>query len=306
MNVSKLNNYIKLSDLSSQVLDNLEDYESILITGNINCCETDCEEQVNTFSLSLDNIGFSIDLDDAVKLNNIIYKLNIKSVYSLISYNAITTPIDLGYVEDNCGVGTCTLADYPGYFSSAFKTQIDAWFASIGIITNVSISFDGNVMTVTGMPDEFVLEDIEFNSSDIEPYSKIAFGFTNADSNVYMSNDAIYIKPEFFNLQELNDGIYKFNVKYIKVDEVGYLEEQNCSFIDVTTKCRVASVLQNILKESKELGSEKSSTIIHILHYALVNGSNCGCNCPDLCQVYKELIDMLDSIDPQITNDCGC
>lgn len=129
------------------------------------------------------------------------------------------------------------------------------------------------------------------------PYTatpKITFGATS-----------ITIWPAFFGLTEFTDGIYKFEVKIYEIGQ-GTTLESNCIFIDITFKCKVAALLKNIITENKTKSGEKLSTTAHILHYALFNGSNCGCNCEEMCQVFTYLNDLLSNLDPQIFVDCGC
>jgi hypothetical protein len=124
--------------------------------------------------------------------------------------------------------------------------------------------------------------------------------------NSYFSFSAsgVEVKPAFFNVISPNsiiDGVYYFNVK-IFTDENNYHFEEDCAFIDITFKCKVAQYLDT-LNDITEDG--KISTNVHILHYALTNGSNCGCNCVAMCDVFKQLYDILKPITPQLQA-CGC
>lgn len=117
--------------------------------------------------------------------------------------------------------------------------------------------------------------------------------------------DTLFINPSLFSGTTFVDGIYKFAVKFVKVDGSSILIT-NCIFIDITMSCKVASTMASILEEATLVTNEKTATIIHLLHYALVNGSNCGCNCDDMCTVFNGLKNLLLDLDPQILNDCGC
>lgn len=61
---------------------------------------------------------------------------------------------------------------------------------------------------------------------------------------------------------------------------------------------------------SGSLSNDAESAIL--LHYGLTQGSNCGCNCDDLCTVYNQLLTILSVLDGTLqsgTNtdaDCGC
>jgi len=128
-----------------------------------------------------------------------------------------------------------------------------------------------------------------------------AVGNTSSPTNkFYIVGNNLYINPSLYGFTDYIDGIYKLDIKFNKT--TGYILISNCKFIDVTLKCKVASLLQNIIGENKIADNEKVSTIIHLLHYSLVNGSNCGCNCAEMCAVYTELLTLLNSIDPS----CFC
>lgn len=150
--------------------------------------------------------------------------------------------------------------------------------------------------------------------SDVVVSYLFSESLTDDTHKFYFTNntlDKLIIFPSFFGITEFKDCIVRFDIKMFKSDEegniTGYVLISNCAFIDVTYKCRVAALLQNIISENKNGNdNEKVSTITHLLHYALFNGSNCGCNCEELCDVFEELTSLIQGIDPQIINDCGC
>lgn len=307
MNVTKFHNFIKLSDFSSETLD--ASLESFTVIGNINCCQQDCDDLTSTATLDISGtINWSADLSNAVNSRGTLRFINIQGIYSL-QKQAITLDIDISNILDECIDSSCTLETHGSAHADSIKTAIDNWFLNtLGLTTSVLVSFVGNVITIEDTPNYYTITDIEYNEE--EPYISIPFGQNTAGSNLYYFNTeekTIYIKPQFFNdATEFVDGIYKFIVKWTKEDNDGFIQEENCSFIDITTKCRVASILQNILKEANDNSLEKVSGTITLLHYSLVNGSNCACNCDELCSVYRGLIELLDTIDPKIVNNCGC
>lgn len=123
--------------------------------------------------------------------------------------------------------------------------------------------------------------------------------------NIYIENNILYINPQYFsNNSVFVDGVYNITIKFNTT--TGYTRISNCYFVDVTTRCKVASLLQNIIKENSDSNTEKVSTIAHLLQFSLVNGSNCGCNCQEMCDVFTALQDILSNIDTKLLNDCGC
>lgn len=305
MTISNYNNrYVKIqSDHIQEVIENLSDYDSIELEGNINCCTSNCDELVSNYSLELEGVSsWIIDLDTAVKLNNSINSLLLQNIIGLNKVNPITIPIDLGYVEDNCVSTPCTLETFNIYFVPLFKDQIDDFFASIGISSDVTIVFDGNVLIIEDMPEDWMPYSIKYGVA--EPYTEIFFGFNDVDSKIFLGSDGLYVSPEFFTVASLISGVYKFTVKMIDENN-GYIQESNCAFIDIDTKCKVAAHLVSLKSESLK-SDESPTTVAHILHYALTVGSNCGCNCEDLCKIYTELYNLIKNTDPTITSNCGC
>lgn len=117
--------------------------------------------------------------------------------------------------------------------------------------------------------------------------------------------NTIEIKPAFFNITgtspKFMDGVFHFEVKLFKPDDT-FTYEENCSFIDITYKCKLSGMLKSLLgtDEDKNVGM-----VAFLLHYALVTGSNCGCNCKEMCDAFRELANILAPITNQ-SNNCGC
>ena len=127
----------------------------------------------------------------------------------------------------------------------------------------------------------------------------------------YYFENSIWITPLMFGLviptdgsSGFIDGVYSVTIKIIDSSN-GYTIYSNCIFIDITYKCQVAGLLDNIIAENQK-GGEQTATIAHILHYSLVNGSNCGCNCAAMCENFNSLCSLLGNASAQINNDCGC
>lgn len=123
---------------------------------------------------------------------------------------------------------------------------------------------------------------------------------------IFITPDGIEVTKAYFNIigvdQTLMDGVYKFNVK-IFTNTNQYTFEENCAFIDVTYKCKVATYIDNILDVISEDGTV--ATNVHVLHYALVNASDCGCNCQALCDTFRALAAIVNPITPTMQS-CGC
>lgn len=130
--------------------------------------------------------------------------------------------------------------------------------------------------------------------------------FTATADLLLISTDGIRLNPSFFGLTELSNGIYKVSVKLFEVSPLQTILIANCALVDIDLSCQVATLLHNIIGEYEDKLSEQPSIIAHVLHYSLVNGSNCGCNCDEMCNNYSYLVNILTNIDPQLLADCGC
>lgn len=308
MTITKFSDkYLKIiSDYIQDAITNPEDYDSIEVTGNINCCASNCGNQEASYIIPvLNNNKWVIDLTEAVYLNSTLQKINVQSLSALNTVNALTTPIELSYVEDNCSESTlCTLETFSSYFTSLFKTELDNFFTSIGLTTNVTVTISGNEVIFEDFPAGWGLFNVEHGNE--EPYTLIPFGYNELGSQAFLGTDGLYVPSTFFSMEEYENGIYHFGVKIYKADGASFIYEENCAFIDIDIKCKVAALLNKIVKEANNTTDEKVSTVAHMLHYGLVNGSNCGCNCSQMCEVYRELISIINSADPSIYTDCGC
>lgn len=140
------------------------------------------------------------------------------------------------------------------------------------------------------------------NCGEQAPTLTIILPQTVDQDKAEFASGGLKVYPKFFGLTEFSEGIYKFSLKRFK--EGGEtVTESNCIFYDIDMKCKVAVLLNCILKEQSE--AEKPATIAHLLHYSLINGSNCGCNCDEMCKIYAELVKLVQHINLQST-DCGC
>lgn len=119
---------------------------------------------------------------------------------------------------------------------------------------------------------------------------------------------SIRINPIFFGgITQLVNGVYKISIKIFQSAPVTEtILIANCTLVDMDLNCKVSALLHNIIGEYEDKLAEKPSSLAHLLHYSLVNGSNCGCNCDEMCKNYDALIDILTNIDPQLLADCNC
>lgn len=303
MIISNINTkYIKLDSTSIlDIINNPNDYTAIDITVSLNCCKEDGIDKVYTDTLDLTlPLGWSVDLTTPVEELQSLININIFNSISQLTNNALLTSIDLAPVIEDCLTEDCTIENSATDYSLTFKTVIDAWFASIGITSNVSVTFTGNIAFISNLPTNFFIMDAAYGT--IESPVILEVIYISEGSSSFLAGNSLFLRADLFDESDLKDGVYKVDLKLSKEDS--HITESNCAFIDITVACQVANKLKDLLDSSSKKNKEPVATMIHLLHYAITNGSNCGCNCDDLCKGYKELACLLDNT--KITTDCGC
>lgn len=295
----------KLIKVQSSYLDsflaNLSGYDSVEVMAKQGCSGVTKSSSVTVSAIQTNK--WVANLDEAVKLENIVYQLYVINLFSRKEYNILGTTINLGYVNSNCTGENCTLQTYSSYFAPIFKTLIDAWFVANSIASSVTVSFVQNEVHISNLPAGFGLGYIKYSDEPTTNYKEQVFGYGGVASPLAISDNSLYISPALFGDTTLEDEVYQVTVKLKRVSDNGFITETSCAFIDVTTRCKVGSQLATL---SEGEFSETTDNLL-LLHYALTVGSNCGCNCPDLCKVYGELLSLIDAVsNTNITTDCGC
>src|SRR5690606_25469797 len=97
---------------------------------------------------------------------------------------------------------------------------------------NTTVGFCGNTLTVCRLPNNFIVTRLDYEVLDTE---SLYFSFNETDESLIL-NDSIYLTPKFFSLNIFQDGIYKVKIR-ITNDEGSWVEETNCFFMDIKTKC---------------------------------------------------------------------
>ena len=275
--------YIKLnSDYIKDIINNPL-YEKIEINLKVNCAE----EYIN-YNIDLDsNPDFwTLDIAQNKAKNDILDCLTLTHIIS-----------DKSIVEDSLNIDINTLTDVilEGIIVNLLTINgLDA--------TNVTVTIVGDIITVSGLPENVVMDNFKYTTTNE------IFKFTYKNNSEYaIISDYIYIKPEFFDNQNLIEGVYNIKLKYIKTDG-SYIEESQCSFIDCGLKCKIASLLDDYVDSmNPEINKD-----LYLQYFALIESGNCGgCNCEELCIIYDNIIDYINipNIKNKInTKDCcnGC
>lgn len=276
---------------------------SICVTGKKNCGSESYEHCISPATF------WGLDLNNEFFSNMVMTYFRFKNIQTDKEFDIeIHNEFGSGFFLDSNLSSLEFIKNQQPQMFADFKTSIDSFFTALGITSNVTVDAVVNVLKISNLPAGFVPIYTTFMDSTLLEY----FTYGNSAVVSILGNNTLEIKPSLFEESSLSDGVYTFEIT--GYDGSVNFNEVNCAFIDVNTKCRVAKTLKSLVEEFNQgilKDRENESTYIHLLHYALVIGSNQGCNCDNLCKAYEELIDLLESVESKTQNTsylngCGC
>lgn len=278
--------YIKIeSDILSDFISTPENYTSFTVSAKLNCCTDSNYSQTiigDQITLSEWNINFPTTTTSYI--NGIWFE----NIYTNASFNVLSSPLLVG--NYSCSIGTI----------SALFPIVEAYFvANFGITPVQSYTYDSVtgecIYTISGLPTSIKPKYFEIETSSITTYTY--FNFLPIVNGIF-DGGSLLLSPEFFSQgNAFQDGVYTITLTYINL-EGNIITETNCFFLDCNTACTVSTKI----KELQEASNEKNATNIFLLHYTLTEGSNCGCNCEELCEIFRKLCTNLNSSSCL----CGC
>lgn len=135
------------------------------------------------------------------------------------------------------------------------------------------------------------------------------------DNTVTINEDSSFtITADMLTIGTLQSGIYSIKLT-MKTPSgsppVDTIEtDDNCIFVDCNFKCDFKDKIEVLLIEGPSYDKQVALESV-MLHYTLTNSSGCGCNCSELCDLYKQLYkltygDNLPSSNDIQISDCGC
>lgn len=284
--------YIEItSDTVSDFITNIPSippaYTNVKITGKLNCCDEVSEAEITSENISTSQWTLDFPTTPTLNIDELIFENYISGErFSILP--STTNPIS----DYLCSTGTVT---------SLFPI-IQTWFTN-NFATTVTqgYTYDGANNTC-----QYTIEDLPTSIRPVKIVvsrdgvtDDVFFNYVPV-SNIFVSGSAFVIPPSFFgfnNESNLPDGIYEFEITFT-TDTGDLIIESTCFFLDCNIKCEVSKRLKELLN------CNKSGTNIFLMHYTLTEGSNCGCNCTELCEIYKRLCTSLG--DDETCTNCGC
>lgn len=298
--------YVKVSStILEDIAANPSDYVKIEIESTINCCTELFTADLNfelyndaTCTTCNNTYVWTIDLQDIANADLDITGIYVKNLLTGEVTNILSAPIDFAAYLTACPANSCTISTV-GSYATTFNTEFDTWFTNNVAWTTAKATMCDNTLQVCDLAPNYIPLHVEY--TDGTTVNTMSFSFFN-DPSTFLLSEALYIAPSFYGLDKLIDGVYKVKIRATKANG-SWAEEENCAFIDCETKCKVADYIAAFLSLNVE---EKDEALyVTMAHYALVNASNCGCNCAELCNLYFQLYETLASRTP-ITNQNVC
>jgi hypothetical protein len=302
------NGYIELS--SSEITDliaNIQNYQSIEIKGKYNCDKEFSLSQTlnnsNPCNFALGKRVYGVSLSFIKQSAFFVNRISIKNIATNEQY-FFNTQINFAQYQAQCPTG-CPLQSVAIY-ATIFKSVYGNLLSANGLDNSLlDVNICGDTLQITGLPSGYVPFLIEYSNGANDSFDN---GFSNPNISI---TDAILIHPSFFSITNFIDGVYGFKVKI--TDKNGSTTEiENCYFLDILTKCKVAAKAEFILEDNTDEYSKNLAKDLHVAHWALINSSNCGgCNCIELCALYNHLQMTLSNGNTNFNNkiietDCGC
>ena len=276
-------NYIEIkSESLSDFISNPNNYTKFTLTGKLNCCDS---EEV-TATIEENDLGDNVwQLQFPTNGSADITGLFFENIYTGQQFNALSSILSVG--DYMCSTGDIT----------ALFTLIQDWFTlNFGITVTQNYTYDAGTNTCT-----YTIIDLPVNIRPVKLVTELS-GVSNdvyftyfPIEGVFFTGTSLLVTPSFFNLTEFVDGIYSFTLTYYSDESI--ITETTCFFFDCKTACQVSTKLEQLFSK------EKTATNIFLLHYTLTEGSNCGCNCAELCEIFTKLCAELGDL---TCSSCNC
>lgn len=262
-------------------ITNPSDYNSLNISLQKNCC---------------DNIYNDTILANSIVQNS--YKINLPIVAGLIVkevwFKNIVTGISFKVSTVN-NVSITNSSNFIG-ITTSINTFFQSNFNNATTITSTQINVPVYVYTLAAVPTNFSPEKIVYTyTGGIETTEYFISSLSNKNTVASSINSGLIINPQIMDDILFEDGIYTIKTEVIS-DNGSTITETNCIFVDCTTKCKIADVLPNLNNNEK--------IEVLMLHYSLVNATNCSCNCKELCDVYTQLYKYIGTT--IVNSGCNC
>lgn len=276
------------SDIVNQEMLEGRDAPKIELSIKKNCCSNTIKTLENQTVASTDiidnNFGWKLDFSTILYSNNIIKNIYVQNITTgeVIGLNTGDITLDNAYFNTNNELSNTD--------KTTLNTKLDAYFDTLlfeYVGSKLYMSLESNNI--------FIPFAIEYHNT-LE--SVFEYFYFIGENSIIINNNKLYIKPTFFS-NGLTDGIYTVNIKIINPDN-SYLIQEICIFVDCNIKCQIAQLLDKLIKD------DVTTNNLYLIHYALINASNCGCNCEEMCDIFKYLTEELKNFKIEIHECTTC
>lgn len=264
---------------------NPSNYTKFVISSTVNCCTTSVYTQtIDETQIGTSEWSVQFPTDITATLTGLWFE----NVYTNVSFNALSTAVPV--IDYSCITGDIT----------NLFTIIEDWFdVNLGVTITQSYTYDAVTgictYTISGLPNSIKPKYFEVLTSTITTYNYFTY---LPISNGFFDSSSLLLSPLFYGMgNTFQDGVFTIELTYTTASG-NIITEKNCFFLDCVTACTVSTKI----KELEQASNEKNATNIFLLHYTLTEGSNCGCNCSELCEIFTKLCNNLNSSSCL----CGC
>lgn len=275
--------YLKFeSKTLENFFDSKEDYKDIKITLRKNCCESlTYTTEISDLTSSTWRVKLFTAADESANI------IGVNGVFVKNLITGVETKISSFFLYGDQGCGS--------NFTDT-QNEISAWFTAAGVTppTFNTVVEDGSCyLEIIDVPFPYAMTRVEYKRYPSGPLENSIFSYGETGTGFFISGDALYIGPEIMGLSSFTNGIYTATITYTQNNN-STIVESSCLFVDCDIKCRVAEKLDTL----------KTESLLHIIYFALLQASNCDCQCSKLCALYEELLVELGDI--TTSSDCGC
>lgn len=280
-NLNCYNLLIKSDDISD-LISNPNKYKSLEISSTINNCQTTYANQCIDLNTCTRNYSITFPNCCNLRIKDIKFKNVLIGDTFNLNYNNLFIPVSISNCSDISN------------FSSQLETFLVNNFGSIYNNFTFTCSYDSNTnyftYNISGLPTHILPIELVYQLDGIETRNE----FVISNNITYLiTSEGIVLTPSFYNTTEFYPGIYSINIKLTTKSNIE-IEDSNCAFIDCGNNCK-------IIDKVKDLKTEDDKKDLLLIHYAMVVGSNCGCNCEELNTLYSQFNKLLNSTN----NECS-
>ena len=299
MTINSNSDCSKLTLEDSNIQDfitNPQNYDGATISTTINCCDnaTECTITVDHSSIFCARINISKTEDtyiDELNVND-----NSGGTINILSSSVV---LPLGYSCNDTDLSALIAAIESGYntnFSQAVVAyssyDVSTGYCYICIKPHKEGDTINSPYTILGS----TKSDLNFIHSFIE---NVTVTYSDCVSENDTDNTWELNPQGYYSLDTFQDGIYAVTITLTPIDGGENIVVTNCYSVLCNHKCTIADKIEELKSTNPD-----DAIKLYLVYTALINGSNCSCDCSKLCEMYEYLLILLGEINNFSCDEC--